>query len=144
MVFQRCDPVNLYSWFCCTLLLHSRFCCTLFCCTSICSVVPWDFPVPYKLKIGWFNLTQVAIWCKCGYFPHIFRRTFHRQLCTAATINKLSYFEKQSLAKKTFLKFSQNSQENTCVGVSFSRDSERRSKFPLSLVSKLPPRRSKF
>ena len=49
-------------------------------------------------------------------------------------INKLSYFEKQSLAKKTFLKLSQNSQESTCVGVSFSRDSgrRRRSKFPLS------------
>ena len=50
-------------------------------------------------------------------------------------INKLSYFEKQSLAKKTFLKTSQSSQENTCVGVSatsLKRDSGRRSKVPFS------------
>ena len=111
--------------FCCTLLLYSRFCCTLFCCTLICCI----FCCTLRFCC---NLTKVAIWCKCEYFPHIFRRTFHRQLWTAAIIKKFLYFEKQSLAKKTLLKISRNSQENTCVRASFSRDSGRRSKFPLS------------
>ena len=65
------------------------------------------------------NLMEVAVWCKYGYFPHIFRRSFDRQPRTAAIINKLAYFEKQPLAKKMFLQISQNSQGNTCVRVSF-------------------------
>ena len=37
----------------------------------------------------------------------------------AAIIYKLSYFEKQSLTKKVFLKILRSSQKNTCVGVSY-------------------------
>ena len=39
---------------------------------------------------------------------------FIRQLWTAALMYKLSYFEKQALRKKVFLKASQSSQENPC------------------------------
>ena len=85
-------------------------------------------------------------------FSHIFG-SFDRQLRTAAIINKLSYFEKQSLAKRMFLKISQNSQGNICLGVSFltnlqackfikKRTLEEEVSF--HLVSKLPLRRSKF
>ena len=52
-----------------------------------------------------------------GYFPNIFRIIL--QLQWATVIQKLSYFEKQWLAKKFFLKVSQSSQKSTFVGVSF-------------------------
>ena len=99
------------------------------------------------------NLTKIAVWCKYGYFPHIFRRSFDRQLWKAAIINKLSYFEKQSLAKKMFLKTSQNSKWNNCVRVSFLTNLQTytfikketlEEEVSFHLVSKLPLRRSKF
>ena len=51
-----------------------------------------------------------------GYFPNIFRIIL--QLQRATVIQKLSYFEKQWLAKK-FFKVSRSSQKSTFVGVSF-------------------------
>ena len=71
----------------------------------------------------------------------------------AAIINKLSYFEKQSLAKKTFLKILQDSPENICVGVSFLiklqacnfiKKETLEEEVSFHLVSKLPLRKSKF
>ena len=62
-------------------------------------------------------LTKVAIQCRYapGYFTNTIRTTFYQTI----VIHKLSYFEKQSLTKKVFLKVSQSSQESTCVGASF-------------------------
>ena len=67
---------------------------------------------------GTGNLTKLAMRCRHapGYFPNIFRIIL--QLQRATVIQKLSYFEKQWLAKK-FFKVSQSSQKSTFVGVSF-------------------------
>ena len=46
---------------------------------------------------------------------------FIRQLWMAALVYKLSYFEKQALWKKVFLKALQSSQENTCFTVFFDQ-----------------------
>ena len=86
---------------------------------------------------------------------NIFLEELYRQLWTAAITNNLSYFEKQSLAKKMFLKISQKSYENTCVRVSFltnlqacnfikKRALEEEEEVTFLLLSKLSLKRSKF
>ena len=52
-------------------------------------------------------------------FQTFLEQLFSRQLWTATIIYNLFYFEKQSTAKKVFLKISQSLQENICVRVSF-------------------------
>ena len=56
------------------------------------------------------NLTKAAIRCRYapGYFPNILRTTFYHTTVAGRYHYKLSYFEKQSLAKKVFLKISQS------------------------------------
>ena len=84
---------------------------------------------------------------------NIFLEELYRQLWTAAITNNLSYFEKQSLAKKMFLKISQKSYENTCVRVSFLTNLQAcnfikkralEEEVTFLLLSKLSLKRSKF
>ena len=72
---------------------------------------------------GICNLTKVATRriMLLDIFQTFSEQIFIRKLWTAAIIYNLSYFEKQSHAKKVFLKISQSSRKNTCFRVSLSK-----------------------
>ena len=72
---------------------------------------------------GICNLTKVATRriMLLDIFQTFSEQIFIRKLWTAAIIYNLSYFEKQSHAKKVFLKISQSSSKNTCFRVSLSK-----------------------
>ena len=72
---------------------------------------------------GICNLTKVGTRriMLLDIFQTFSEQIFIRKLWTAAIIYNLLYFEKQSHAKKVFLKISQSSSKNTCFRVSLSK-----------------------
>ena len=89
-----------------------------------------DFAVPYFNRyvdstnlsftelVTYRNL-QFDVDMLLDIFQIFSEQLFTRQLQPATVIQKLPYFEKQTLAKKLLSKISQSSQKSTCVGVSF-------------------------
>ena len=78
---------------------------------------------------------------------NIFLEELYKQLWTAAITNNLSYFEKQSLAKKMFLKISQKSYENFLTNLqacNFIKKRALEEEVTFLLLSKLSLKRSKF
>ena len=82
-------------------------------------IVMWIQPIFSFTELVTYRSLQSDADMLLNIFQIFSEQLFTRQLKPATVIHKLSYFDKQSLATKVFLKTSQSPQKNTRVGVSF-------------------------